>query len=81
MGAALGLYRAIGDLGFLTGPIVLGWVADASGYSSALVVVAVLLAATVLPFALFAQEHVDRSSAAPERPTFVGDPREAHGDS
>jgi MFS transporter, DHA1 family, multidrug resistance protein len=78
MGAALGLYRAIGDLGFLIGPIALGWVADTRGYSSALVVVAMVLGAAVLPFAFFAREH--RSSALeviPERPVVVGEPRGA----
>ncbi len=83
MGAAMGLYRAIGDLGFLVGPITLGWVADTSGYPSALIVVAGLLAVTVVPFACFAREH--RSAEAWETRVFVGTPQEApaapHGDS
>jgi MFS transporter, DHA1 family, multidrug resistance protein len=64
MGAALGVYRAIGDLGFLTGPIALGWVADAAGYGSALMAGAGLLVAAVLPFAFFARERRDRWAMA-----------------
>jgi MFS transporter, DHA1 family, multidrug resistance protein len=74
MGAALGLYRAIGDLGFLIGPIALGWVADIRGYSAALVVVAAVLGATVLPFALFAREHRFAPERIPEGPVVVREP-------
>lgn len=77
MGAAMGLYRAIGDLGFLVGPLALGWVADTSGYASALVTVSVLLAAALLPFALFAREHGDQSPWAQELRGFAGDAQEA----
>ncbi len=77
MGTVLGLYRAIGDLGFLVGPIALGWVADAAGYSSALIAVAGLLVAAVLPFALFATEHRGRPAMAQESLVFIGDSAEA----
>jgi MFS family permease len=77
MGAALGLYRAIGDLGFLIGPIAMGWVSDAAGYSSALIAAAGLLVAAVLPFAFFAREHRDRWAMAQEPLIFVGGPQEA----
>jgi MFS family permease len=77
MGAAIGVYRAVGDLGFLLGPIALGWVADTAGYSAALVAVAVVLVAAVVPFAFFAREHRDRVQAASEPLRFAPDAHEA----
>src|SRR5262249_12897270 len=77
MGAAMGLYRAIGDLGFFAGPIAMGWVADSFGYPTALAGIGGLLAASALPFAWFAREHRDGSAVSPARRAFPGEPHEA----
>jgi MFS family permease len=77
MGAAMGLYRAIGDLGFFVGPIAMGWVADTFSYSSALVGVAGLLVAAILPFALFAREHREAPAIPERQPAFAGETAEA----
>jgi len=57
-GLAIGLYRLFGDLGFLVGPITLGWISDTSGYAAALLANAGLMVAAAIPFALFAREHL-----------------------
>ncbi len=63
-----------GTFGFLIGPIALGWVPDMRGYSAALVVVASVLGATVLPFALFAREHRFAPERIPEGHVVVREP-------
>lgn len=63
-GLAMGLYRSSGDIGFLIGPIILGLVADASDYSWALWLNAVLIATASL-FFLTARETVQRAGARP----------------
>jgi len=78
MGAAMGLYRAIGDLGFFVGPIAMGWVADTFSYSSALAGIAGLLVAAVLPFALFAREHRETPAIPERQPALAGEPLEVH---
>ncbi len=78
MGAAMGLYRAIGDLGFFVGPIAMGWVADKFSYSSALAAIAGLLVAAVLPFALFAREHREAPAIPERQPALAGEPYEVH---
>jgi MFS transporter, DHA1 family, multidrug resistance protein len=77
MGTAMGLYRAIGDLGFFVGPLAMGWVADAFGYPFALGCIAGLLAAAVLPFALFAREHREAWAVSRAQPALGGEPPEA----
>jgi MFS transporter, DHA1 family, multidrug resistance protein len=52
-GPAMGMLRTMGDLGFVLGPLVMGFVVDlGGGYGRALVVNSVLVLATVLAFAL-----------------------------
>ncbi len=46
----MGLYRAIGDLGFVTGPILLGWLADTKGYSFSLLFNSLFLLLAVIIF-------------------------------
>jgi len=50
MGVAMGIFRTFSDLGVVVGPVLLGWVADTSGFSWSLGVSAavVLLAAVAL---------------------------------
>lgn len=77
MGTAMGLYRAIGDLGFFVGPLAMGWVADGFGYPFALGCVAALLAAAALPFALFAREHRERWAVPRPEPALAVEPEAA----
>lgn len=72
VGAAMGLYRAIGDLGFFVGPIVMGWAADTFGYPTALAGLAGLLMTAVLPFAVFAREHREARGIPTAQPTLAG---------
>ncbi len=57
-GFAMGLYRTYGDIGFVVGPPIMGWIADSSGYGSALYFNTVLVAVTAAMFALWAPETV-----------------------
>jgi MFS family permease len=56
-GAALGLYRMAGDVGFLLGPMTLGFIADHVGVGAAFYVNAALLATVTLAFAFLAREY------------------------
>jgi MFS family permease len=47
-GMAVGIYRLIGDVGVLIGPVLLAWMVDVSGYRMAIVVSAAVAAAVVL---------------------------------
>lgn len=53
---AMGTYRTMSDVGYVVGPLALGLVADMSGPVPAIVLSAILLAASGLVFALFAPE-------------------------
>jgi MFS family permease len=55
-GATMGLFRTVSDVGFVAGPVLLGWIADQRGYAYALYVNAGLLFAAAVFFALFARE-------------------------
>ncbi len=54
--AAMSLFRMLGDIGYVAGPIGLGLITDFYGPTIALIVCAGLLAASGLLFALFAPE-------------------------
>ena len=54
--AAMSLFRMLGDIGYVAGPIGLGLITDVYGPTVALIVCAGLLAASGLLFALFAPE-------------------------
>lgn len=63
-GATLGLFRTISDLGFVIGPVLLGWLADRSGFSYALYVNFALLLVAAAIFGLVAKEtRVPRMTA------------------
>jgi MFS family permease len=53
-GSAMGLYQAVGDSGFVVGPLLLGWIAAAAGLSAGLVFNAVLALAVSAVFAVAA---------------------------
>jgi MFS family permease len=53
-GSAMGLYQAVGDSGFVVGPLLLGWVAAVAGLSAGLIVNAVLALVVSIAFAFAA---------------------------
>ncbi|MCH8026068.1 MAG: MFS transporter [Chloroflexi bacterium] len=58
-GMGMGLFRTYSDIGFVVGPLLLGWIADATGgFGWALAFNAALMAAGALAFGLFAKETV-----------------------
>ncbi len=61
-GTAMGLFKTFGDLGVTLGPLLLGWLSDASSYAAAFRTNAVLFAAAGLMFALLARETIKRPS-------------------
>ena len=66
----MGLFRTYSDIGFVAGPLLLGWIADATGsFSWALWLNAALLAACALLFSLFARETVERRPGPASPPT------------
>ena len=74
-GLAMGLYRSTGDIGFVIGPPLLGWIADQSSFSVALSFNAALAVLAGVLF-IFARETVRRPAreAVPElRPVEGGD--------
>ena len=54
--AAMSTYRMLGDVGYMLGPVALGFVADGFGVETALAVAAALLVLVSLAFARFAPE-------------------------
>lgn len=64
IGMVMGLFRTAGDVGFVIGPMLLGWVADIAGYTAAMLTNAAIVVAAVVPFALFAREHRTVGAAA-----------------
>jgi MFS family permease len=53
-GAAMGLFRSVGDLGFVVSPPLVGYLADRSGFGSAILINGVVLAVAALVFGVFA---------------------------
>lgn len=66
-GFAMGVYRTYGDLGFVIGPPLLGWLSDATSYSGALYFNAGLILVSTTAFALLARETVGPRAARIER--------------
>ena len=66
--AALGTYRAVADLGYVVGPLLLGAIADLAGPAEALLFTSLLTAAAAVAFALRAPETLpprsDRASGS-----------------
>jgi MFS family permease len=66
-GVGMGLYRTYGDVGFVLGPVLLGWIIDATdSFSWALMFNAVLMAGAAIAFGLFARETVGRKVSREE---------------
>ena len=56
-GVAMGMYRTAGDLGIVVAPPVLGWLADRSSISTALLINAAFVAGSALWFLVAARER------------------------
>jgi MFS family permease len=65
-GSAMGMYQALGDSGFVVGPLLLGWIAASSGFVAGLVVNAVLAVVVSVAFAVAATSG-SRADAASMR--------------
>lgn len=50
-GAAMGLFRSVGDAGFVIAPPLVGYLADHAGFGTAIIINGAMLAATALIFA------------------------------
>lgn len=61
---AIGLYRTFGDMGFVIGPILLGWIAEGATKGLALNVNALLVVGIALVFGLLARETVGKRRRA-----------------
>jgi multidrug resistance protein len=59
-GTAMGTYRAISDMGFVVGPVLMGWLADIRGLEYALVVNGLFLVLIVAVFQVMAREQPRR---------------------
>lgn len=57
---AMALYRTASDIGFITGPILLGWFKDVKGLNFPFFLVAGIIFGTVIPFAILAKETITR---------------------
>jgi MFS family permease len=64
-GLGMGLFRTYSDVGFVVGPPLLGWIADATGdFGWALAFNAALIAACALAFGVFARETLPGRAGA-----------------
>jgi MFS family permease len=68
-GVTMGLYRTLGDAGYVLGPFLLGVAAQGAGAQAALLTAAGIAIVSMVPFALLAPETRPRVSAAPLRAT------------
>ncbi len=67
VGLTMGVYRTLADLGYVVGPITLGYLAETLGASASLSIAAWLSLLTMLPFLLFAPE-TGGTRGRPRRP-------------
>lgn len=61
--AAMGLYRALSDVGYVAGPLLIGVMSDGLGINRALIITAVLMITPAVWFALRAPESHPRAIA------------------
>lgn len=66
-GVTMGLYRTFGDAGFVIGPVLLGGLADLTGFGVALTFDAILLVVFALLFGVFARETLRRPLMQPSQ--------------
>jgi len=55
-GIGMGLYRAISDIGFVVGPVTLGWLADIGGFTRPILINAAFVISIACIFHIFARE-------------------------
>ncbi len=67
-GVAMGVYRSFGDMGFVLGPVLLGWIADHTSLGGAITSNATMLLAAALLLLIMARETVGRSRTGKPRP-------------
>jgi MFS transporter, DHA1 family, multidrug resistance protein len=68
--SAMGLYRALMDVGYVAGPLAIGFMADLWGVRTALVITAGLTLGTAIVFAIRAPDtHSGRRAVAEAKPT------------
>lgn len=67
LGIAMGLFRFFGDLGFVVGPVLLGWLADLGGYQAPLWANGIFMLAVGALFWRYATETTVAPKPAPER--------------
>ena len=61
----MGLYQAIGDSGFVVGPLLLGWIAAFWGLSASLLFNAALALVVSIAFALWATQSFEGHRGPP----------------
>ena len=66
-GVTMGIYRTLADAGYVVGPALLGFLADAAGANAALYTIGGLFLVAGVLFALFAPETRQRPVVAPAR--------------
>ncbi|TFH13131.1 MFS transporter [Candidatus Bathyarchaeota archaeon] len=62
-GLSMGVYRLFGDVGFVVGPILMGFIADNSNLSMPFYVTTVIIIINVVLVQLFAKETYSRKKA------------------
>jgi MFS family permease len=62
-GVGMGLFRAVGDLGMVIGPVLLGWMSDTWSFNVALIFNCIFLLFTVAIFRIFAKAPIVKSPA------------------
>lgn len=67
-GMTMGLFRTVSDLGFVVGPVLLGWLADRQSFAFSLYANAALLLVAGIVFILVAREDRSSYSAAESQP-------------
>lgn len=65
MASAMGVYRALSDIGYVIGPLVMGAISDVAGADTSLLVTAGLIFAVGMLFAFRAEESAPRKRATP----------------
>jgi MFS family permease len=71
-GRVFGLYRSVADSGYIVGPLVLGWLAGASGYTAPLVLVCGLFLCSATLFGRLAPETRRTGASVPLAPLAGG---------
>ncbi len=77
-GQMFGLYRSVSDSGYIVGPLLLGWLADVTGYTTPLMLTAGMFLVSGALFAVFAPEFHRRPARLTPMPD-TDDPTATRG--